>query len=327
MSETPVKNRSKSFSRWLNKGSNRSVVGVYAVLLIMILGARFISGAFTPLSLSKTIVELSTFCIVVAAGQFIVILVGGLDISVPGVMTFSAVLLTALSMGSNQKAVWVIPVVLLFGLAVGAVNGLGVVYGEVTPVVMTLAMNVILGGAVLVYTDGTPKGRSPEILETLTKESVAGIPLIALFLIVFVAATTLLFSRTIWGREIYHVGSNAVVAFLSGIPANRRIIGAYSISGGMAALGGMLLTGYSGQSYLTLGDPYLLLSVAAVILGGVSITGGKGSYVGVVGGALVLVTIGILLAGTSLPQSLRQIVYALVIIAAVLLSRTSDQRT
>jgi ribose transport system permease protein len=189
-------------------------------------------------------------------------------------------------------------------------------------VVMTLGVNVILSGVVLVYTGGTPSGVSPPFLTQLVQgNSVGGIPNIILILFVFVTVAVLFVSRTSFGRQLFAVGGNRRVAYLSGIHVTRVSLLVYVLSGITAAMGGIFLVGYSGQSYLTLGDPYLLLSLAAVVLGGVSISGGRGLYAGVVGGALILIAISTLLAGTALPQSARQIVYALVIIVAVLGAR------
>lgn len=304
------------------KQSTRTILSVYAVLLVLLFSARFVSESFGPVSLAKTVVALAVFSAVVAFGQYLVVLTGGLDLSIPSVMTLSGVVLTAETLGLDSKAVYIVPLVLVLGGLIGLVNGLGIVYAAISPVVMTLAVNVIIGGAVLVYTNGTPSGTAPPFLVSLTQSKTGGsFPTIGVFLAVFVVIAIFAVGRTAFGRQVYAIGSNPRVAYLSGVSVNRLTLAVYSISGMTAAIGGMLLTGYSGQSYLTLGDPYLLLSLAAVILGGVAITGGRGSYIGVVGGALILITISVVLSGTSLPQSFRQIIYAVVIIAAVLTAR------
>jgi len=304
--------------------ASRSLAGVFGVLVLLIAVAPLISSALTPGPLTQSVVSLGVFTAVVAFGQFLVILVGGLDLSIPSVMTLAGVVLTSQTIFSGGLEMVGVLLVLAMGAAIGVVNGAGIVYLRVNPIVMTLATNVVIGGAVLVYTNGTPRGTAPEGLMNATQGNLWGvIPVIAIPFVIFVSIAVVVMRTTSFSRRVYAMGSNRLVAYLSGIAVNRLTITVYAISGCVAALGGILLTGSSGMSYLTLGDPYLLLSLAAVILGGVSISGGKGSYLAVVGGALVLMTISIIMSSTSWPQSTRQIVYAVVIIAAVIASRRS----
>ena len=206
---------------------------------------------------------------------------------------------------------------------VGAINGLGVVLLRLSPVVMTLAVNVILSGAILVYTNGTPKGQAPSVVVKTVQGKIFGgtIPNMIILLVVFTIIATVLVNKTVFGRYIYAVGSNREVAYLSGVRVNRLIVTVYAISGFCGALAGMMLAGYGNQSFLGLGDPYLLLSLAAVVVGGANILGGRGLYIGVLGGAIILTTITTTLSGTSLPEAVKQIVYAAAIIAAVLSAR------
>lgn len=319
-----------SYGGWkaaLSRGEARSLIGVFAVFAILVFAAGFVSSSLTPLALTKTLLSLSVFVIIVGFGQFIVVITGGLDLSVPGVMTFAAVILTAESGGSNGKAMFLVPAILLLGALVGFISGIVTVASGVSPVVVTLALNVMIGGAVLAYTNGTPSGSVPSAVVWVTKTKLwGGIPLVGVLTLGFVVVVTLLINKSTFGRQLYAIGNNPRAAFLMGVPVKRVTVMAYMISGACAALGGMLLAGYSGQSYLTLGDPYLLLSIAAVILGGVSITGGRGSYVAVVGGSLILIAINVILAATSLPSAFRQIIYAVVILVAVIAARQESSR-
>jgi len=307
---------------WSN-GTYRTVLGVYVFLVVLILASKGISSSFGTLSFTRTVVALSAFTAVAAFGQFVVVLTGGLDLSIPNVMTTSSVVLTGLSLGSNARGLWVLPLVLGIGALIGIVNGLGIVYLKLSPIVMTLAVNVILGGVVLVYTNGTPKGVAPPFIVKTVQGNVIGgtIPNVIVLLAVFTTIGIILLNQTVFGRYIYTVGSNREVAYLSGVRVNRVIVIVYAISGLCGALAGVMLVGYSNQSSLGLGDPYLLLSLAAVVVGGSNILGGRGLYIGVLGGAIILTTITTMLAGTSLPDAVKQIVYAVAIIAAVLAAR------
>ena len=124
-------------------------------------------------------------------------------------------------------------------------------------------------------------------------------------------------SRTAFGRYLNAVGSSATVAAFSGVPAVRTTVATYVISGASAALAGMLLTGYSGQAYLGMGDPYLFTSIAAVAIGGASILGGTGHYVGTVAGALVLTILTGLLPALGLSTGALMVVYGVVILLTV----------
>jgi ribose transport system permease protein len=307
---------------WTNR-TYRTVLGVYVFLIVLIIASKGVNSSFGSLGFTRTVVGLAAFAAVAGFGQFVVVLTGGLDLSIPNVMTTASVLLTGMSLGDNGRVSWVLPLVLVLGAAVGVVNGLGVVYLRVSPVVMTLAVNVILSGAVLVYTNGTPKGRAPSVITDLIQgDSLSSaIPNVIVLLIVFTIIATIIINQTVFGRYVYAVGSNRQVAYLSGVRVNRIIVAVYGISGFCAALAGVMVAGYGNQSYLSLGDPYLVLSLAAVVLGGVNILGGRGLYIGVVGGAIILTTISTTLSGTSLPEAVKQIVYAVAIIAAVLAAR------
>ncbi len=315
--------RRNLFSRWWANRTYRTVFGVYIFLIVLILLSKTVSSDFGSASFVRTVVGLSAFTAVAAFGQFIVVLTGGLDLSIPNVMTGAAVLLTGMTLGENSKVWWVLPLVLVLGAAIGVINGLGIVYLRVSPVVMTLAVNVILSGAILVYTNGTPKGRAPQFVVDVIQGKALGtwLPNIIVFLIIFLILGTILVNQTVFGRYVYAVGSNSQVAYLSGVRVNLVLVVVYGISGLCAALAGVMVAGYGNQSYLGLGDPYLVLTLAAVVLGGVNILGGRGLYVGVVGGAIILTTISTTLSGTSLPDAVKQIVYAVAIIAAVLAAR------
>ena len=131
---------------------------------------------------------------------------------------------------------------------------------------------------------------------------------------------------TAFGRRIYAVGNSARVAYLSGVNIGATLIGAYVLSGLCAALVGILLAGFNGQASLGMGDEYLLPSIAVVVVGGALITGGRGHYLGMIGGVLLLTALQTLLAGTTLPHAVRDIIFGLVVLGAVLALRDRQSR-
>jgi ribose transport system permease protein len=218
-------------------------------------------------------------------------------------------------------ALWAIPLGLLIGLAIGAVNGIGVVVLGLPPIVITLATNGILQGLALVYSNGTPDGFASPGLRWFMTGKLAGVTPLVWFVLLFVLAAWFILSRTTFGRRVYAVGNSSLVAKLSGVGVGATLIGVYMLSGLCAALVGILLAGFSGQASLGMGDDYLLPSIAVVVVGGTLITGGRGHYLGMLGGALLLTALSTLLAGTTLPHAVRDIIFGLVVLGAVLALR------
>jgi ribose transport system permease protein len=178
---------------------------------------------------------------------------------------------------------------------------------------------------VLVSTKGTPKGSSPPLLRDVMTNKVAGVPIIVIALIVFAAVVILAMSRTAPGKRTYAVGNSELVAKLSGVRVPSVLIGVYAISAMCSVLAGMMLAGASSQSFLGMGDQYLLPSIAAVVIGGASILGGRGSYAGSFGGAIFLALLTSVLAAVSVSEATREIVFGVVILLAVIAVR--ERRT
>jgi ribose transport system permease protein len=218
-----------------------------------------------------------------------------------------------------------LPTVLVAGCLIGFLNGVGIVVLGLSPIVVTLAANGILQGMALIYSNGTPDGfASPMLREFMTGRAL-GVAPVVLFLVLFVAAAVLLLGRTPFGRRVYGIGNGERVAALSGIAVGPTIVKVYMLSGFCSALVGVLLTGFSGQASLGMGDDYLLPSIAVVVVGGALITGGRGHYLGMLGGVFLLTALQTLLAGTTLPYAIRAILFGLVVLGAVMALR--ERRT
>jgi ribose transport system permease protein len=198
---------------------------------------------------------------------------------------------------------------------VGFFNGLGVAYLRIPPLVMTLGMNVFLQGAVLVYTNGTPQGAAPPLVQFLAVGRLFGVLPMAVIVWAIVSALMIVLLRgTVLGRQIYAVGNNPVAAYLSGVRPRSVLVAVYMISGLCAAFAGILLTGFSSQSYLGMGEAYVLAGVAAVVIGGTSILGGSGGYAGTIAGAIIVVLLQSTLSIAQVPEAGRNILYGLIIL-------------
>ena len=309
---------------WLVRNSEtlRLVLPAYAALAVVLIVTALALGrqlAF-PGYLDSLLV-LASFPAVIVLGQGVVILCGGLDLSIPWMITLAGVLLTGMSRGADGGMLWAAPTVLVVAAAVGFVNGVGIVGLGISPIVMTLAMNGILQAMALVYCNGSPIGLAPPGLHWLMRGTLGGFTPIVWPLAGFVVGSTLLLSRTTLGRRLYAVGNSQRVARFAGVPVGRILIFAYMLSALCAALVGLMLTGFGFQATLEMGDAFLLPSIAAAVVGGTLITGGRGHYLGMFGGALLLTALSTLLSGVLLPAALRSIILGGVLLAAVVALR------
>jgi ribose transport system permease protein len=306
--------------------ARRGVVGVWSALVILLVITAIARPALANPSSLATIAELAAVTAVVGLGQSATIFVGGIDLSIPAVMTLSGVLFAAVTKGEASGLVAGLAVALLVGVGAGLINGVGSVVLRIHPVVMTLASGAILIGATLGYTGGMVTGSPPVEVGVFMRGQGGSFPavLIALFLLTILVIFVM--RQTTYGRRLQATALNSVAARLGGASAAPLAASTYVISGVCAALGGVMAAGLAGQSYLSMGDPYLLASVAVVALGGASFAGGSGSFLGTLGGALLLSLLGTVLVTFQLAEGWRVIVQGAVILLAVIGARLGTTR-
>lgn len=316
--------KGRAIADWIERNREwaKYVVPAYLLFFAVVVITGFVYGpaVLTSANFYSSLLTLTLFLAILGLGQGAVILTGGLDLSMPWLITLAGVLLTGLTHGANAAA-WAVPAVLGVGLLVGAFNGVGVVMLGLPPIVVTLAANGLLQGLTLIYCNGSPQGWSPSAISEFTNGKLGPLSFAAWSVPVFLALALLLLHRTPFGRRVYAVGNSQVAAKLSGVRVGTTLIAVYCLSGLCSALVGLLLAGFSSQAFLGMGDPYLLPSIAVVVVGGALITGGRGHYLGVFGGALLLTALGTLLAGTTVPPAVRDIINGLVVLAAVITLR------
>ena len=216
-----------------------------------------------------------------AVAQAIVVISGGIDLSIGSMMALTSVTAARLMDGSlPELAVLVVIGVLSMGVVLGLINGGLVVFSRVPDIVVTLAMLYVWAGAALLVL-GTPGGGSADWLRELTRGSllIDWVPRALVLVVVIVAIVWIPLRRSRLGLSIYAIGSDRLAAFRSGVQVTRTRIAAYAIAGFFAAAGGLTLTITTGIG-TPIPGPYLLLSVAAIVLGGVSLAGGRGGLVG-----------------------------------------------
>lgn len=262
----------------------RSPVCVAVVLLYVV--AAIISPAMLKFEQVLNILQVAAFLGLVATGQTIALLTGGIDLSVAGVVTMTNIIATSLMLGQNSNIPAAVLVCVLLGAAVGVVNGILIAVLRVAPIIATLAMNSILFGAALVYTGGAPHGSAARAFNAIGQGRWFGLPASAVCWLAVAIAVSYLMRRTTFGRWVYAVGANETAARLMGVPTRAVLVAAYGLSAILAVLCGLILTAYIGNPSLGIGNQFLLTSVVAVVVGGTALTGGIGSVGATIVGTL-----------------------------------------
>lgn len=291
----------------------RAQIVPYALIALLLIAAAIRTPGFVDPSNLRAQLVLASYLGVLAGGQTLVILTGGIDLSVAWNLNLAAILLTQISGGSNSPGAFA--VALGASALVGFANGMGVAFLRIPSLVMTLGMNAVLAGFTLVYTNGSPQGDAPPLSRELAVGRIGGVvPWALVFWALFSAALIVLLRRSVYGRRLYAIGNNPKASYLSGIPVRWVLVGAYTLCGLCAGLAGVMLTGYSAQSYLGMGDPLVLQAIAAVVIGGTSILGGSGGYGGTIAGAITIVLLQNVLQIVGISPAGQQILYGLIVL-------------
>lgn len=300
------------------------------IVLILLLAAFLVSievarpGTVNPTWTSNILLFAAPLGIL-AAGQTLVMLTGGIDLSVASVATSAAYLLATNSSHGSLAAVLI---GLSIGIAVGLLNGIGIAVLRVQPLVMTLGTGLMTQGLLVVYSQQmlASQPHVPDFIQTLGAGRLWGFVPIDLFLWMPIAALMIFgLQRSGFGRLLYAVGDNRDACKLAGIRVWRVLLVDYVLCGFFAAVAGLVLVGGTNAADQSLADIYLLPSVAAVIIGGTSIFGGRGGYSGSIVGAIILTVLTSLLTLLDVSEPVKQILYgAIILILAAAYARLTD---
>jgi ribose transport system permease protein len=258
----------------------------------------------------------------IAAGQTLVMLTGGVDLSVAFTATAAAF---ATSWQGADGTVQGILAGLAVGLGIGLANGIGVGIFQVNPLIMTLGTSSVTFGLLSIYAGKSFEKVVPDFVSTLGSDRFFDyLPANLIFWAVIAAILILGLRYTGYGRMLYAVGDNPVAARLSGVRVWQVLVVVYALCGLFSAFGGLLLVGFTNNPDLGLASPYLLQSVAAVVIGGTSIFGGWGSYSGTIVGVLILTVLGSLLTLLNSEEWQRQVIYGgIIIVLTAIYARVS----
>jgi ribose transport system permease protein len=261
------------------------------LLIVIALGAIAL-GILSPVFFTRLNIEnllfSSTIIAVIAIGESFVILVAGIDLSVGAVLALSSVLSVGLVNDFGVPVSMAIAASLGVGAVIGLINGLNVTLTRIPALIATLAMLTVTRGFAFIYSGGQNIAPVPDLFVNIQVARLFGVPIIILFTLALGVIAHVLLTRTRFGRSIYATGGNPVAARLAGIRTNRVIVLAYTISGVMAALGGLMITARLEAGAATAGQGMELTVISAVVIGGVSLFGGEGKIPGVLLGVLLL---------------------------------------
>lgn len=306
----------------MNKKSLSTYVQEFGVLialfaLIIVIGA--ISPEFRTVDNFLSLLRQSSINGFIAFGMTCVILTGGIDLSVGSVLALtSAFCAYFLTMGVPAGLAMVIALVI--GVAFGIISGTLVTAGRLQPFIATLITQIVFRGFTMIFTEGKPISNLGDsfLFKFMGKGNLFGVPFpVILFVVAFVVIWFVL-EKTTFGRRLYATGSNAAAAKLAGVNINKTKLCAYAISGGFAALSGLVLLSRLGSAQPLAGDGYELDAIAAVALGGTSMNGGRGRVWGTFVGVLIIAVLnnGLNILGVS--SYWQEVVKGLVILVAVL---------
>ncbi len=302
--------------------------GVFLILVVMVVGLSLGTDTFMTSTNIFNILRAFSWIAISAFGQCMVIITGGIDLSVGSVMAFSG-LISAMLLSRGVA----VPLAVVGGLAagsfVGFLNGVMISKAKLPPFIATLGTLLMARGTVYGLTGGWPVRNLPDGFRFLGQHDIPiwgmGVPLPLIFMLVCAIAVGIFLTRTIWGYRIYALGGNETAAALSGINTDRVKIMVYTLCAFLTSIGGILMTARLGVAAPTAAQGYELDVIAAAVVGGTSLKGGEGTILGVLIGAAVMQVLrtGLVLIGVE--AYWLQAVQGLIIVLAITLDQLRKQ--
>lgn len=288
------------------------VVMILVIMFFLYRSARF----GTPENLATILVAAAPFALI-ALGQTLVILTGGIDLSVGSVIAASA-MAGALTAKSFPDQVWLALIVaVLVGLLAGLINGMVVAYMKVPPFIATLGMMTLASGMAYVIGNGAPINGLPAAFGSFANTEVLGVKIPVILMIVSIVGLAIIMKRTAYGMRVYAVGGNRLAAEIAGVNSSRILLSVYAISGVLAGLSGIMIASRVISGAPNLGSGYELDAIAAVVIGGASLMGGRGSIWGTALGLLLIQTLNNGFDLLVVPAYWQNVIKGVLIVAAV----------
>lgn len=295
------------------RGGLLTVIGLIFVLVIF---GTLVSDRFGTLPNAINILEQSSALAIVSLGQTLVIITGGIDLSVGSMVSLASVLLSGITNG-DPAMMWVaLAVILLTGIVAGLMNAGASIYLGVHPLIITLGTGAVLQGITLLYTQ-TPIGKMPKGFDELAYGRFLGLPIGAIFTLVAFALTALFLRKVPLGRYIYATGDDAIGAQLMGLPRKKVLFFVYAFCGLMASVASIFMVARLGAGQPYTGQNFTLTSITPVVVGGTLLSGGRGGVMGTLMGVYLVSLLNNLLNFLDLSTHYQLIVQGLIVIVAV----------
>lgn len=297
---------------WLRSESAR--------IWIALLGLVIVCWVLAPGTLTSTallaMLPVTAILAVAAVGESLTIQQGGIDFAVPGAMSLAAVVVTGFPNGDESKLGLGIFLALLAVVVAGLISGLAITWLNITPIIATLAVNALLIGAVLTYASASPKSSTPS-LSGFTVGRTFGVPNTVWIAVVFLAIAIIVQNRTVVGRRFIAIGASPAASRAMGLPVTRYLVGTYMIAALCYGVAGIMLAGYVVAPGPSVGNPYLLSAITAVVIGGTAFGGGRARLAGTAVAAVFLSLLNSLLSSLGAPSSTQLLVQSAAIAIAI----------
>lgn len=320
--------RSMRLPLWEQLGEWLRQTGTFWVAVLIFVVFSLLAPTFGTVANVQNILRQIAITGILAIGMTMVILLGGIDLSVGSVVLFSAALMNSLLFNGVLPVVPAVIIGLLAAMAIGAINGVLIEQARISPVIVTLATQITvrgLGQMILWINNSWLWVRDP-FFNYIKTEAWLGIPVSAFLMLVLYALATLAMRRTIFGRRIYAIGGNERAALLCGIPVKRVKIMVYAISGLCAGIGGVLMSARISAISPGIGQGLEFEAITAVVLGGASLSGGSGRVEKTIVGAVIVGMILNFMTIMGISAFYQRAVTGFIILAAAVLDRLSRGR-
>lgn len=296
----------------------RQAVPAYVILAAILVAVSIVSPSFRKVGNIRNVIAQCAVLAIVAIAQTNVLLIGGIDMSVSSVISFSTIAVAMFSQSSGLSLLGSIALALAAGAATGLINGIGVVHLKIPAMIITISTQALLKGICLILMPSSGGKVNAEFAAFL-KLRFGVINISAMIALILYALFFVLYHDTRYGRRMYAVGNGEACAAQSGVPVGRTIICTYVVSGVLAAIAGVVLSARIATGNALVGDSYAMNSVAAAVVGGVSMNGGLGSVAGALAGAIIMSLINNVINNMDISPYYQYITKGLVLVLSLLI--------
>jgi ribose transport system permease protein len=296
-------------------------LSVWIAIGLLLIAAFFIAPATLTRTSFTAVLPLTSFLALAALGQMLVVMTGGIDLSIPGTMTLAAIMAVGIAGNSDERLPVALVTALGASLLIGLTSGILVGVFKLSPLIVTLAVGQIVYGSTLAYAENVANEASvPRSFSNWITSPLLGLSNLEWTAIAVSLILVLIFRYTELGRKFQSVGANPTAAWILGLRVNGYVIFAYMIASLLYGLNGILLAGFLRSPSLILGVPYLLGPIAAVVIGGASLSGGLANAISTLAAAFFLVLLNQMLRVLGLPTALQFVVFGSAIIGGMVIS-------